>query len=97
MKSVVFTEDNELLLVSSDSGTIHAFHIGPFIREKHPLVYVRKNEINSEVKVKVMDILKKNEAILAHLGKATVKQMLKEKVSSAELGNLSVPGVYVLT
>lgn len=92
---MVFSPDNELLLISSDTATIHAFHVGNYRRAKHNLAYVRKNELQSCVHLKVPDMLKTEPAIISILGKAKIKQMQKSKLCVKEAGNVSVPGVSV--
>ena len=72
-KTMEFSPDNELLMISSDTATIHAFHIGPYLRAKHNLAFVRKNELLSCVHFKVPEMLKNDPSIVNILGKERVK------------------------
>ena len=80
LKTMVFSPDNELLLISSDTATIHVFHIGPAFRAKNRLDHVRKHELKFCVHIKINELLKKNEVVLGVLGKATAKMMVKKKL-----------------
>ena len=80
LKTMVFSPDNELLLISSDTSTIHVFHIGPAFRDKNGLAHVRKHELKFCVHIKINELLKKNEVVLGVLGKVTAKRMVKCKL-----------------
>lgn len=58
-KTLIFSPDNKLLIVSSQTGTVHVFYIGDAIAKKRDLNYVRKNELHSCVHLK-NDVLLKN-------------------------------------
>ena len=58
IKSMVITHDNELLMISSETQTVHVFHIGDAVRAENNLEYVRKNQINSCLHFKTQVFLK---------------------------------------
>ena len=58
LKAIVFSQDNELLAVSSDTGTIHVFHIGAALRARNNLKHVRKNELRFCVHIKLDNLMK---------------------------------------
>jgi hypothetical protein len=80
LKTMVFSPDNEILIITSDKSILHAFHIGPAFRARATLALVRKHEIKSCVSIKINDLMKKNEVVLGVLGKATAKMMVKKKL-----------------
>ena len=45
IKSMVISADGELLLITSETMTVHVFHIGDAVRAENDLEFVRKNEI----------------------------------------------------
>lgn len=47
LKTITFSPDNNFILVTSDTGKIHVFHIGQYVSAKNNLRTVRKNEIKS--------------------------------------------------
>ena len=47
LKTITFSPDNNFILVTSDTGKVHVFHIGQYVRAKNNLRTVRKNEIKS--------------------------------------------------
>jgi hypothetical protein len=87
LKSITFSPDNDFLLVTSDTGKMHVFHIGTFRLAKNNLRTVRKNEIKSIMCI-ALDILLKD----CKLPKQISKQLSGIKIALKSLGNVSVPG-----
>lgn len=72
-KTMVFSPDNELLLISSETAKIKVFYIGEYLRAKHNLVHVRKNELRSCISFKVSDLILESRLFAGIVGKATLK------------------------
>ena len=87
LKAISFSPDNNFIVISSDTGTVHLFYIGKALVAKNNLATVRKTEVESILSFKMDQLLRD-----CNLAKQLTKQCSAMQICKKSLGNVSVPG-----
>ena len=80
LKTIVFSQDNELLIISSETGTVHVYAIGDAMRNQRTLKDVRKKELQSCVHLK-SDFLAKQLFEQSLISKPMLKKMVGQEIA----------------